>query len=270
MNGDSIRTVEKKGKRYTIETYDAGSPTAAETQLQVREVYRITQMTLPEPASRMAMKYLSDKTWFKITYPVVAMLLSVLISSVLALAGVKLKGWYDIIFLGICVVVLDLLLRAVTLKTLFKYGTKAYANIVKHALEADFAPANFNASNDPKQGNYCFVVRDPDTGVVVASVCLRAKEGETNYDKTRKQRTGECLLTRVGTLPSHQRQGLARMIVKHAMDIAKRDRKCNHMWLQTSSPQEAACALYEAMGFKLTANQVIEFGVSVKTYELDL
>jgi len=259
----------KVKKQWKVEIFDPKVPNAEQSITQIGDVYRQTQMTLPLPASKIAIQHMTDSVSGKIAFTVTAILLALATSRIVLgwIWQVTFKGWYDIVFLGVLVVVWDMIFRRCLEWFLLWYATRKYGELVTHVLSHDFSQQHFAERNSAADNNYCFVVRDETTGLVIASACLRAKEGEFNYEKTLSQKKGECMLSRVGTLPHYQRQGIQACILRECVRKA-RDLKCKRMWLQTTSAQVAAIHMYETLKFRLIQDTNLKFGVCLKTYEL--
>lgn len=77
-----------------------------------------------------------------------------------------------------------------------------------------------------------------------------------------------CRIAHVGTLPSHQKRGLAQALLDEALRVARDELGCKGaVALTTTSVQQAACRLYERNGFRCVARQSIGFGLHILEYE---
>jgi len=261
-------------RQWNVEVFDADAPGLTDdlrrlTIAQIADVYKVTQLSLPVPASKIAIEYLGKQWSGFVGFPLVSFMLALLINTLLSPG---FKGWYDILFLGVLTVVLDtLVLRGVVQYMLYKYAYVKYGELVSWVQAHDFSQEKFAESNNPKDNNYCLIVRDAERdGLVISVACLRAKEGEANYDKTVFQKKGECMLARVGTLPAYQRQGLSTAILRECVRKARSELQCHRMWLQTTSSQQPAILMYEANGFKLFKDTDLKYGVFLKSFEMSL
>lgn len=115
-------------------------------------------------------------------------------------------------------------------------------------------------------GSVYVAVRD---GHILGSVTLELSDRIHDDTNPRSLGADEAHVRMLGIDPAERRQGIARALMQHCIEVA-RDAGKRRLTLNTSNQNSAAQALYEAMGFLRGGDLVDSSGFRTRTYEKDL